>query len=47
MANGISMATLSTMSGMAVAISGLFLHHKIRAAADKKVAGFNDRLTTL
>ena len=46
MANGISMATLSTMSGMAVAISGLFFHHQIQAAANRKIIQFNEILKT-
>lgn len=44
MANGISMATLPTMSGMAVAITGLFFQHKIKEVADKKTVIFNDKL---
>lgn len=42
MAGGISMATLSTMSGMAVAITGLFFHHRIEGAAKKKIICFNN-----
>lgn len=44
MANGISMATLPTMSGMAVAITGLFFQHRLKELADKKVVKFNERL---
>ncbi len=44
MANGISMATLPTMSGMAVAITGLFFQHRIKEIADKQVVDFNERL---
>lgn len=45
MANGISMATLSTMAGMAVAISGLFIHHRLEASAERKAVAFSDMLT--
>jgi biopolymer transport protein ExbB len=44
MANGISMATLSTMSGMAVAITGLIFRHKIEAMVNQKTGIFNERL---
>lgn len=44
MASGISMATLPTMTGMAVAITGLFFLHKIKELADKKTIQFNDNL---
>lgn len=47
MANGISMATLPTMSGMAVAITGLFFQHKIKEVADRKTVIFNERLKSL
>ncbi|MGD9212389.1 MAG: MotA/TolQ/ExbB proton channel family protein [Desulfobacteraceae bacterium] len=47
MANGISMATLSTMSGMAVAITGLFFHHRIQALANKTVINFNEKLKSI
>ncbi len=44
MANGISMATLSTMSGMAVAITGLIFRHKIEAMVHRKTGIFNEML---
>jgi biopolymer transport protein ExbB len=44
MANGISMATLSTMSGMAVAITGLILRHRIEALAQRRTDLFNEKL---
>lgn len=44
MAGGISMATLPTMSGMAVAITGLFFQHRIKEIANKKIIVFNERL---
>ena len=47
MANGISLATLPTMSGMAVAITGLFFQHKIKELADRKTVIFNERLKSL
>ena len=47
MANGISMATLPTMSGMAVAITGLFFQHKLNEIADKKVNQFNESLQAI
>lgn len=47
MANGISLATLPTMSGMAVAITGLFFQHKIKELADRKTVIFNERLKNL
>lgn len=47
MANGISMATLPTMSGMAVAITGLFFQHKLKAVADQKIIDFNERLKNI
>ncbi len=47
MATGISKATLPTMCGMAVAITGLFFQHKIQAWADKQTIHFNDLLKNL
>ena len=44
MASGISMATLPTMSGMAVAISGLFFYKKIEDLVASKSIEFNKRL---
>jgi biopolymer transport protein ExbB len=44
MANGISMATLSTMSGMAVAITGLIFRHKIEAMIKQTAGIFNESL---
>jgi biopolymer transport protein ExbB len=44
MANGISMATLSTMSGMAVAITGLIFRHRIEALVHRKTSLFNEQL---
>lgn len=44
MANGISMATLSTMSGMAVAITGLIFRHRIEALVQHKTRMFNEQL---
>ncbi|PIE71347.1 MAG: biopolymer transporter ExbB [Deltaproteobacteria bacterium] len=44
MASGISVATLSTMSGMAVAITGLFFQHQIESLANRKALKFNDKL---
>jgi biopolymer transport protein ExbB len=44
MANGISMATLSTMSGMAVAITGLIFRHKIEAMIKQQTGIFNQSL---
>ncbi len=47
MASGISMATLPTMSGMAVAITGLFFQHKIKEKVDKETISFNERLKNI
>lgn len=44
MAGGISMATLPTMSGMAVAISGLFFYRKIEEMIKHKIVVFHKRL---
>jgi biopolymer transport protein ExbB len=44
MANGISMATLSTMSGMAVAITGLIFRHRIEALVQRRTDLFNEKL---
>lgn len=44
MAGGISMATLSTMSGMAVAITGLIVRHRMAAMVRRKTDMFNERL---
>lgn len=44
MANGISMATLSTMSGMAVAIIGLIFRHRVESMAKKRAVSFNEML---
>lgn len=44
MANGISMATLSTMSGMAVAITGLIFRHRIEVLVSRKTSIFNELL---
>ncbi len=44
MANGISMATLPTMSGMGVAITGLFFRHQIEMLANKKNVNFHEKL---
>ena len=46
MAGGISMATLSTMSGMAVAITGLVVRHRMEAMVHRKTDRFNERLET-
>ena len=45
MAGGISMATLPTMSGMAIAIGGLFFYKKIEDIAHHKSIEFNKRLS--
>ena len=45
MANGISRATLPTMSSMAIAIIGLFFQHRIEAIAKKKTLKFSDQLS--
>ncbi len=47
MANGISMATLSTMSGMAVAITGLIFSHKLETMVHRKTGMFNEKLDSL
>jgi biopolymer transport protein ExbB len=44
MADGISMATLPTMAGMAVAITGLFFQKKIEEIARKKSVHFYEGL---
>ncbi len=44
MANGISMATLPTMTGMAVAIIGLFFQRHIEVTARHKINCFNEGL---
>ena len=44
MANGISKATLPTMTGMAVGIIGLFLLRHIEATANRKINRFNEGL---
>jgi len=44
MAGGISMATLPTMSGMAVAICGLLIQHALKARTDKNLLIFNEKL---
>lgn len=45
LANGISMATLPTMTGMAVGIAGLFLTRHIEATADRKIHRFKESMT--
>ena len=40
LANGISMATLPTMTGMAIAILGLFLLRYVEVSATRKIAVF-------
>ncbi len=47
MAGGISMATLPTLSGMAVAITGLFFQHKIKETINKRIVVFNEGLEKL
>ncbi|PID41050.1 MAG: biopolymer transporter ExbB [Proteobacteria bacterium] len=44
MASGISVATLSTMSGMAVAITGLIFRHQIENMIQRKTGVFNEQL---
>ena len=44
LANGISMATLPTMTGMAVAIVGLFLLRFVESAANRKLTDFSNQL---
>lgn len=44
MANGISLATLPTMAGMAVGIVGLFFLRHIEATARRKINHFNEGL---
>lgn len=47
MANGISLATLPTMTGMAIGIIGLFLLRHIEATANRKMNHFNEGLSHL
>lgn len=44
MANGISMATLPTMSGMAIAIVTLFALQKLEDKTERRIADFQERL---
>ncbi|MFH2066845.1 MAG: MotA/TolQ/ExbB proton channel family protein [Pseudomonadota bacterium] len=44
MAGGISMATLTTMAGMAVAITGLFFQHRIEQLIHRRAIMFNENL---
>jgi biopolymer transport protein ExbB len=44
MADGISMATLPTMTGMAVAIVGLFLLRYVESSSNRKLTRLNDGL---
>lgn len=44
LANGISMATMPTMTGMAIAITGLFFMRHIEATTQRKIQRFNSRL---
>lgn len=44
MASGISLATLPTMTGMAVGIVGLFLLRHVEATAKRKINRFNEGL---
>ena len=41
LANGISMATLPTMTGMAVAIVGLFFIRFMESSANRKISQLN------
>jgi len=43
-AAGISMATLTTLAGMAVAIMGLFFQHRLESLARRTTLEFNKRL---
>lgn len=44
MASGVSQATIPTMSGMVVAISGLYFSYMLRRRADREVERLSDTL---
>lgn len=46
MASGVSQATIPTMSGMVVAISGLYFSYMLRRRADREVERLSDTLVT-